>query len=123
VSLATNLNKIDLSAQQETPEYFSNLYDTIVTISSEQNDYVMSFFENLTGDKAAAEILASGVIYTAARRDLDIIAAITEFQTLEPRQINRALAMFLNTQRYGTSYLGLNTSAEVSPYTLRAIRF
>lgn len=123
MSKFTNVGQVDLSATDDTKEFFTNIYEIIDPISSNQYDSVISFFENYTGNKETAKIISSAVLYTAARRGVDIMSVMQEFYGLDPGQLNRALASFINLQRFGTSYLGMNTSTEISPYTIRTIRF
>ena len=118
-----NLSQINLSAQQETNKFFNNYYESLFNTSSNEHDALVSFFEKTTGSMASAKILASGVLYTAKTRNIGVMDVLNEFSRLDPGQLNSALALFLNSQRYGSSYLGINTSAPISEYISRSIRF
>lgn len=105
-----------------TQKYFNNLYLNIGTVSSNQNDAVIGFFETHTnGNKTAAQALASAVIYTSVAQGMNPMEILTQFTQLPPGQVNAYLTMFLNLNRVGTSYLGLNNQPIVNKYIQRAI--
>lgn len=116
-----NLTSIDLSRSPDTAKFFNNYYEILFDTASNEHDALLSFFENFTGSIESARVLASGVLYTAKKNNLDIMEVINEFSKLSKEQLNRSLALFLNYQRYQSSYLGINTSAPVSRYILRTI--
>lgn len=116
-----NISAVDVSIT-EPQKYFNNLYLNPGTITGNQNDAIVAFFERQTkGNKEAARILASAIIYTSIAQNLDPMSIIQQFTELPPGQLNSYLTMFLNLNRIGTSYLGINNQPAVNKYIKRAI--
>jgi hypothetical protein len=123
MSNAANTSLVDLSNNKNTTagKFFNNYFVTPNTISSNQNDAVVAYFEQLTDNKQSAAILASTVIYTAMSQAVDPMSIIQQFQALKPGELNLYLAMFLNLNRVGTSLVGVNNSPIQNKYITRAI--
>jgi len=124
MSNANNLNLVDLSVNRSTPatQYYNNYFTPPTTISGNQNDAVVAYFEQITGgNKQSAAILASTIIYTSLAQGLDPMSIIQQFQALKPGELNLYLAMFLNLNRVGTSLVGVNNSPVQNKYITRAI--
>lgn len=120
MSSPQNINSVNL-ASTEPQKYFNNLFLNPSTITANQNDAVIAFFERQTQNKDAAKLLASAVIYTASAQNLDPMSIIQQFTQLPTGQLNPYLTMFLNLNRVGTSYLGINNQPSVNKYIQRAI--
>jgi len=124
MSNANNLNLVDLSVNKKTPatQYYNNYFTPQTTVSSNQNDAVTAYFEQITGgNKQSAAVLASTIIFTSLAQGLDPMSIIQQFQALEPGELNLYLAMFLNLNRIGTSLVGVNNSPVQNKYITRAI--
>jgi hypothetical protein len=126
MSNAINIGAVDLSQNSTTPanQYFNNFYTVPSTVSTDQNDAVVAYFQKVTGGNIqSAEILASNVIYTAMAQGMDPMAAIQQFQSVPIGQLNSYLAMFLNLNRVGTSVIGFNNQQNTNQnkYILRSI--
>lgn len=116
-----NISEVNLTPTT-TQKYFNNLYLNAGTVSTNQNDAVIGFFEEFTkGNKIAAQALASAVIYTSIAQGMDPMEILAQFTKLPPGQINSYLTMFLNLNRVGTSFLGLNNQPIVNKYIKRTI--
>lgn len=91
-------------------------------ISSNQNDAVTAFFEQITnGNKQSAAVLSSTVIYTAMAQGLDPMSILEQFRALKGGELNLYLAMFLNLNRVGTSLVGINNQPVQNAYVTRTI--
>lgn len=102
--------------------YFNNFFQDLGTISSGQSDAIQAFFEEVTsGDSQAASVLSSAVIYTSVAQGQNPMEVLTEFSKLPRGQLNDYLAMFLNLNRVGTSFLGINNQPMISKYVQRSI--
>ena len=124
MSNANNLNLVDLSVNKKTPstQYYNNYFTPPTTVSSNQNDAVTAYFEQITGgNKQSAAVLASTIIFTSLAQGLDPMSIIQQFQALKPGELNLYLAMFLNLNRIGTSLVGVNNSPVQNKYITRAI--
>jgi hypothetical protein len=123
MSNAVNTSIVDLSQNKTTSagKYFNNYFVTPNTISSNQNDAVVAYFQQVTGNVQSAAILASTVIYTAMSQGVNPMSIIQQFQALKPGELNLYLAMFLNLNRVGTSLVGVNNSPTQNKYITRAI--
>jgi hypothetical protein len=124
MSNAVNTGVVNLSQNNTTPQgqYFNNYFVAPNTISSNQNDAVTAYFQQITsGNKQSAAILASTVIYTAMAQGIDPMSIVQQFQALPPGELNLYLAMFLNLNRVGTSLVGVNNQSQQNKYITRAI--
>jgi hypothetical protein len=124
MSQPSNLSSVNIGVNKSTPssKYFNNYFVNPGNISSNQNDAVVSFFQEQTGgNKQSAAVLASTVIYTAMAQGVDPMSIIQQFQALPKGQINLYLAMFLNLNRVGTSLVGVNNQPVQNKYVTRSI--
>jgi hypothetical protein len=85
------------------------------------DDAVIGYFEKITDDKESAKILASAVIYTSLARNINPMETLTKFSSMDASDLNSYVVMFLNLNRTGTSYLGINNTQKVSKYIQRTI--
>lgn len=117
-----NLTSVDASTPQgDTTKFFNNYFLPSFTVSQNVDDAVISFFEKITGNKESAKILASSVIYTCLVRNLDTMETLAKFSSITPSDLNSYLIMFLNLNRIGTSFLGVNNVPRVSKYVQRTL--
>jgi hypothetical protein len=124
MSNAVNINSIDLTNNSNTPadQYFNNYFIKPSTVSSNQNDAVIAYFQQLTGGNAqSGQILASTVIFTALSQGVDPMSIVQQFQALPKNELSVYLAMFLNLNRVGTSLVGVNNQVNSNKYISRAI--
>jgi hypothetical protein len=123
MSNAVNTSVVDISQNKNTSagKYFNNYFITPNTISSNQNDAVVAYFQQVTGNVQSAAILASTVIYTAMSQGVDPMSIVQQFQLMKPGELNLYLAMFLNLNRVGTSLVGVNNNPKQNKYITRAI--
>ena len=124
MSNAFNLAQVDLSTNKKTPsdKFFNNYFSTPSTVTTNQNDAVLAYFEKVTnGNKQSAAVLASTVIYTSLSQGVDPMSIIQQFQALKPGELNLYLAMFLNLNRVGTSIVGVNSQSKQNKYISRAV--
>lgn len=114
----SNLNS---SATTPTTRFFNNFFIPSQTVSSNTNDAILSFFEQQTGSPDSARLLAQAVIDTAFAQREDPLIVLDQFQKLPNNELNAFLALYLNTSRVATSYLGIQATARTSPYVSRTI--
>lgn len=124
MSQPNNINATDLSAgvPNETDNFFTNYYSPSFTVSQNVDDAVLAFFERVTENKESAKILASSVIYTSLARDIDPMEILAKFDAMKDDELNSYITVFLNINRVGTSYLGINGTPKVGKYVQRMIR-
>lgn len=103
-SQPSNLNSTGLDS---TTQFFTNFFEPVYTISVETNDAILSWFEQVTGDKTSAQLLAQTVINTAQKNKEDPMAVLEQFQALPIGVLNDSLALYLNSSRVTTSLLGV----------------
>lgn len=118
-----NLNPIDMSVNGSTDpnKYFNNYFNPTFQVSTNVDAAILSYFEGICDNPAAAKILASAVIYTSYTQKIDPMQTLTEFTKIPKSDLNNYLTMFLNLQRVGTSYLGITNQPLTNKYISRAI--
>jgi hypothetical protein len=118
-----NLTSTNVSGNTENPTdfFFNNFFQPAFTVSQNVDDAVIGYFEKITDDKESAKILASAVIYTSLARNINPMETLTKFSSMDASDLNSYVVMFLNLNRTGTSYLGINNTQKVSKYIQRTI--
>ena len=114
----SNLNS---SGTNNTTRYFNNFTTAKFTVSSNVNDAILSYFEEQTGNADSARLLAQTVIDTAQAQREDPMSVLTQFQQLQNNELSPFLALYLNTSRVPTSFLGIQNQPRTSPYVTRSI--
>jgi hypothetical protein len=104
-----------------TTNYFDNFFNSGTGISANTDDAVIAYFQSVTGDADSGIALAASVIYAALQQNMDPMTLVDEFKQLRPGELNAYLAMFLNSNRAGTSLLGISNSPQTDKYITRAI--
>jgi hypothetical protein len=104
------------------PGFFNNFYQPSFTVSQNIDDMVTSYFEKITDNKQSAKLMASSVIYTSLAQGVDPIETLQKFSSLSAADMSAYTAMFLNLNRVGTSYLGINNRPKTGKYVKRLIR-
>jgi hypothetical protein len=121
MSTPQNINQVNLN-KASGQNYFNNFFINGATVSTDQNDALVGYFQDQTnGNTAAAQVLASAVIATAVAQGVNPMEVLQQFTSLPRGQLNLFLATFLNLNRVGTSYLGVNNQPIVNKYIQRAI--
>jgi hypothetical protein len=123
MSTPNNLGTVDVNTYtSNTKNYFNNFFTISKTVSTNQNDALIGYFLKYTGgNRAAADALTSAIIYTARAQNIDPMSILDNFIRMPQDQIDQYLAMFLNLNRKGTSFLGINNQPIVNKYVKRAI--
>lgn len=117
-----NISAVNVNSTNNTQQFFNNYFNSVGTISSNQNDAIIGYFQTYTnGNKIAAEALASAVVYTSLVQGMDPMKTLDEFIALPKGDLNAYLTMFLNLNRVGTSYLGVNSQPTINKYIQRTI--
>jgi len=114
----SNLNS---TGSNQTTRFFNNFFIPQNTVSSNTNDALLSFFEQQTGNIESAKILAQAVIDTAFAQREDPLSVLDQFQKLSNNELSAFLALYLNTSRVPTSFLGIQNTPRTSPYVTRTI--
>jgi|688.fasta_scaffold582431_2 hypothetical protein len=119
----TNLKGINTNAVSppNTDSFFNNFFNFPVEFSSNVDAAIIAFFETVTDNKESARALASAVLYTALKQGINPMSILDEFKKLPTGDLNTYTALFLNTERAGTSFLGLKNKPVQNKYVTRAI--
>jgi len=120
VSTLNNLSTSD-TGTDTTNNFFNNFFQPSFTVSQNTDDIMLSFFEKISNNRESAKLMASSVIYTSLARNIDPIETLAKFSTMTTEELNSYVVMFLNLNRVGTSYLGINNAPRVSKYVKRMI--
>jgi len=104
-----------------TTNYFDNFFVNGQSASENVNDAVIGYFQTLTGDVQSGTTLAASVLYIALSRGIDPMVLVDQFRKMKSGELTAYLTMLLNSNRVGTSLLGLSNSPQTSPYITRAI--
>jgi hypothetical protein len=109
--------------RKDTPlsDYFNNYFTSTLDVAGNVNDSLIAFFEQIADNRESAIALASAVIYTSQAQGTDPMEILTEFANMEKNKLNAYLCMFLNLNRVGTSYLGINNQPVQNKYVQRTI--
>jgi hypothetical protein len=119
-NLTSSSTRTDLNT--ETDKFFNNMYQPAFTISSAVNDLVIGYFEKITSSTEAAKLMASSVIYTSLAQRIDPREVLEKFKTMSDTELASYTSMFLNLNRVGSSYLGINNQPKTNNYVKRMIR-
>lgn len=123
MSYVTNINPIDVNKKSGgTTKYFNNFTALDVNVTSNIDDAIIGYFEQIADSKEAARALAGAVISTAINQGVDPMDTLAEFAKLPQGQLNSYTTMFLNLSRKGTSYLGISNSPDAPKYVTHMIR-
>lgn len=118
VSGPTNLNSSGLT---KTTKYFNNYFDPSLEVSQNINDAILSYFQQRTDNIESAKILVQAVIETAQAQREDPLTVLNSFQHMSMSDLTAALALYLNTSRVNTSYLGIKQQPTTNSYVTRSI--
>jgi hypothetical protein len=119
----TNLSGINTNAfgARDVDKYFNNFFEGTLQISSNIDTAIIGYFESVCTSKDAARALASAVIYTSIKQGINPMNTLDEFRKLPQGELDAYLAMFLNFERKGTSYLGITNQPVINKYISRSI--
>jgi hypothetical protein len=109
------------SGANPTTNYFNNYFIPKIEISQNINDAILSFFEQQTNSRESAKLLVQAVIDTASAQREDPMTVLTTFQKMSAGELNAVLALYLNTARVNTSFLGVKNQPVVNEYVQRTI--
>lgn len=115
----TNIDPVNLGDNPKL--YFNNYFSSDITISSDVDGSIISYFETVAQNREAALTIASAVIYTAKKLGVNPMDYMMQFMKLPKGQLSQYLVAFLNKERVGTSYLGVNNQPPISKYVQRSI--
>ena len=102
----TKPSNLATQALDQTNKFFSNYFIPDYTVSTGTNDAILSWFEQVTGDRESAELLAQTVINTAQLNNEDPMLVLDQFMKMPMGDLNNILALYLNSSRVTTSLLG-----------------
>lgn len=114
-------SNLDSSGSNQTTRFFNNFFTPQYTVSSNVNDALLSYFEQQTNNTDSARLLAQAVIDTARAQREDPLRVLDQFEKLTDGELSAFLALYLNTSRISTSYLGVQATARTSPLVTRTI--
>jgi hypothetical protein len=116
-----NIDTVDLDSLQDTQTFFNNYYLPAVTVSQNVDDSIIGFFQQVTDTKESAKALAGAVILTSLAQRTDPMDVLQKFSKMSKGELNSYLTMFLNLNRIGTSYLGINNAPQTNKYVSRTL--
>jgi hypothetical protein len=119
--MANNLNQSSANYSPGSDQFLNNFYKPGFTVSSKQNDFVLAFFETVTGNTESAKILSSSVIYTAIAQGVDPIVIVEQMRQMSDEDRDKFVSMFLNFNRIGSSQLGMRSPSKYRSYIERLI--
>lgn len=119
----TNLQRVDTNNVNppRTDSFFNNFFNFPIEVSSNIDAAILAHFEQIADNKESARALASAVIYTAIKQGINPMSALDDFKKVPPGELNTYIALFLNFDRVGTSFLGLKNRPIQSKYVTRTI--
>lgn len=105
----------------DTQQYFNNYFNPKVEISQDINDAILSYFAQQTGNVETAKQLVQAIIDTAASQNIDPLQVLNAFVNLKTSELSPILALYLNSSRANTSYLGVKIQPKQNQYVTRSI--
>ena len=117
----TKPSNLPSSGINQTSKFFSNYFVPDYTVSIGTNDAILSWFEQVTGDRESAELLAQTVINTAQLNNEDPMQVLDQFMKLPMGDLNNLLALYLNNSRVSTSMLGTVNTVVPNSRTNRTV--
>lgn len=118
--MANNLT-VSQGNNSKYSDYLNNFYKPTYTITSNQDDAVIAFFEQVTENSESAKILASSVIYTAIAQGIDPLVIVDQMRNMNEDDRNQFTSTFLNFNRVGTSQLGVRLPNKYNKFVQRMI--
>jgi hypothetical protein len=112
---------IGSSGTNNTTKYFNNYFAGTVDIDQNINDSILSYFEQQTGNIETAKLLVLAVIETAKVQREDPIDVLNQFQKMPKGDLNAFMALYLNTSRVNTSFLGIKNVTKSNQYVTRTV--
>ena len=109
------------NAVDPTTDFFNNFFVKGMSTSSNIDDAVIGYFQSVTGNAESGAALAASVLYTALSQGSDPMEIVDQFRKVPSQELSAFLTMFLNSNRIGTSLLGLTNSPQTNRYITRAI--
>lgn len=113
-----NLNTNTLT---KTTNFFNNYFLQPIELDQNINDSILSYFEQFTGNRESAKLLVQTVIETAKKNRENPLSILEGFQKMQTTELNAVLAIYLNSVRVNTSFLGVKKNPKISPYIERSI--
>ena len=104
-----------------TQQYFNNYFKPTTEISQNVNDAILSYFQEQTGNAETAKQLVQVIIDTATAQNIDPVSVLNSFVQLKTEELSPVLALYLNSSRANTSYLGVKLQPKRNQYIVRNI--
>jgi len=117
-----NSNIVETS-ESSTSRYFNNVYKTSNAVSPAISSSIISWFQDQTGSRETATLLARTLINTAETLGEDPRKILQEFTKLPRGELNAFLALFLNSGRVPTSLLGIKNQPTPTDLVTRTLIF
>ena len=117
----SNISAVDANSLASTKAFFNNTSLPPISVSQNVDDAIIAYFQQIADNKDAAKAMASAVILTSVSQGIDPMETLQEFMKMNKAQLSSYITMFLNLNRVGTSYLGINNSPTVNKYVARTI--
>lgn len=117
----SNIGAVDANSLASTKAFFNNTSLPPISVSQNVDDAIIAYFQQIAENKDAARAMASAVILTSVSQGIDPMETLQQFMKMSREQLSSYVTMFLNLNRVGTSYLGINNSPTVSKYVARTI--
>lgn len=117
----SNISAVNANSAASTRAFFNNTSLPPISVSQNVDDAVIAYFQQIAENKDAARVMASAVILTSVSQGIDPMQTLQQFMKMDRAQLGSYVTMFLNLNRIGTSYLGINNSPTVSKYVARTI--
>lgn len=104
-----------------TQQFFNTYFDPKAEISQNTNDAILSFFEQQTGNAETAKQLVQVIIDTATAQNIDPLIVLNTFVNLKTSELSPILALYLNSSRANTSYVGVKLQPKQNQFITRSI--
>lgn len=104
-----------------TRDFFETYFQYDSSVTENEFNAVVAYFENRSDNTLAAGALALAVITTASERGIPVMEILDRFSKLSKQQIDTYLASFINLSRVPSSLLGVSNLPSLNKYVARQI--
>lgn len=114
-------SNLTVVSKEATNDFFENFFQGTGSITEEQFDAVIAYFENRADNKQTAYSLAVALLSGAYNQNITPMELLDQFRKVDARQFDLAVAFFLNLTRVPTSAVGVSNAPKTGKYVARSI--
>jgi hypothetical protein len=115
------MNTVNIQRTPESTRIFDKYYNSEVTVSTQEYDYVYSFFKQVMGTKDIAENFTATVFQIAYQTDVSATQFVENLKGQDAMQLSMSMAYYLNAARSNSTLLSVGQIITPDYYASRNI--